>query len=311
MTNCKVLSFKEIHETNQFMKSCESCVNKNYRKNLELVEENARAQQAKMDVLYWKKRAEEEGTQELVDMYERFNSELAKRTKSNNANNIPPLNSTNNLNTPFNNSFNLPPPPQMNGNTPRGAPLSLSDLTGPARVSSASTARVNAVLDSAESLIRRVDRPAGPFGLSPEQLANSRAGLRPANTRPASAAPPSNSSARAQQSSALMEELRASIASRASRGSRRSSVSQLSSPSSSAISNASSVLANVAEQQLPTRGRPPRIDLTASEIQSIAPTGVDNAPAGSGLKTQRSMAQPGKKKRRNAQPGKQKKNVLM
>lgn len=74
---CKVLSFDEIHTTKDFFKDCNECVNLNYRKQLEQVEENALYQQLKVDQMYWKKRAMEEGTEELVDMYNRFNKLLA------------------------------------------------------------------------------------------------------------------------------------------------------------------------------------------------------------------------------------------
>lgn len=305
MTNCKVLSFQEIHKTNQFFTDCEQCVNLNYRKNLELEYENEKTQQAKVDLMYWKNRATEEQSQELVNVYENFQKELNKRQAINGMRETPGMRpGDESLMTPSNYEINIP----SNTSTPRGQPLSLSDLSGPVRVSNGGTARVNAVLDGADSLIRRMEAPVsrGGLNISPDVLANSRAGLRPANTRPASAAPPSNTSQRAQQSSALMDELRASLASRASRGSRRSSVAQLSNPSSSAISNASSVLANVAEQQVRPRGRPPAVDLTASEIRGLVDNAVDDAVSGSGLKGKKRA--PAKKKLKTV--GK-KKNSLM
>lgn len=304
MTNCKVLSFQEIHRTNQFFTDCEECVNLNYRKNLELEYENEKNQQAKVDLMYWKNRATEEQSQELVNVYENFQKELSKRQALNGMRETPGMKpGDESLKTPFNYEINIP----SNTSTPRGPAISLSDLSGPVRVSNGSTARANAVLDTdsaisnvlrgADSLIRRMENNAQPsntarqgLSISPDILANSRAGLRPANTRPASAAPPSNTSQRAQQSGALMDELRASLASRASRGSRRSSVAQLSSPSSSAISNASSVLANVAEVQLRRRGRPVNVDLTDSEVRGIVGNAVNDAVSGSGLRKKKTIS---------------------
>ncbi len=216
MTNCKVLSFKEIHETNKFFKDCEECVNLNYRKNLELEYENDKLQQAKTDAMYWKERAKQENADELVDLYSKFQKGLKDR---NNEMFVNPEMKTGDesLKTSFNYEVRLP---SSTSSTPRGPALRLDDLTSTASVSN--TARVNDVLNSAESLIRRVEAPSGPRGLniSADVLANSRAGLRPTTTRPASQAPASNTSARA----SFINELTTTLANRSrARGSRRSS----------------------------------------------------------------------------------------
>lgn len=214
---CKVLSFDEIHTTKDFFKDCNECVNLNYRKQLEQVEDNALYQQLKVDQMYWKKRAMEEGTEELVDMYNRFNKLLAIKKEEERVNaGIKKPQMINSLQVPFNYEVDIGPMrrSELSINSNSSTPRSLSE--------SVQNRIIDRTLDSAESLIRRMDtRPGLP--ISQDILANSRAGLRPTVTRPASEAPSSNTSQRVQ----LINELNASLASRASRGSRRSSVRQL------------------------------------------------------------------------------------
>jgi len=200
---CKVLSFDEIHTTKDFFKDCNECVNLNYRKQLEQVEENALYQQLKVDQMYWKKRAMEEGTEELVDMYNRFNKLLAIKKEEERVNaGIKKPQMTNSLQVPFNYEVDIGPMrrSELSINSNSSTPRSLSESVQ------------NRIID------RMNTRPGLP--ISQDILANSRAGLRPTVTRPASEAPSSNTSQRVQ----LLNELNASLA---SRGSRRSSVRQL------------------------------------------------------------------------------------
>ncbi len=247
---CKTLSFHEIHETNKFFKDCEECRLKNYRKNLELEYENAKFQQTKMDLLYWKQRAENEGSKQLVDLYEKFNAELQKRASQGNTPGVEnggnnDIQSLPDMKMGAENSGVRANPLARAGPTINEVldsaerlinrqPLTVSDLTGPLPASVANNSNVNNMLDSAEALLRRV-RPVGPMGISADLLANSRAGLRPTNTRPASEAPASNPSNRAEFINELTNTLRIR------RGSRSSGSS---SGNSSGSSSGNSSLAN-------------------------------------------------------------------
>lgn len=301
---CKVLSFDEIHTTKDFFKDCNECVNLNYRKQLEQVEENALYQQLKVDQMYWKKRAMEEGTEELVDMYNRFNKLLAIKKEEERVNaGIKKPQLTKLAKVPFNYEVDIGPMRRSelnsNSSTPRGPQIRLSDLSGPMPTNTnMSSSAINRTLDSAESLIRRMNtRPGLP--ISQDILANSRAGLRPTVTRPASEAPPSNTSQRVQ----LINELNASLASRASRasrGNRRSSVRQLTPLEMSELVPPG----GLSPQQLPQRGRRPNIDLTTDEVRGLtAPiANIEQPTSGSGLR---------KKAKKKVTKSKQKSNCLM
>jgi len=280
---CKVLSFDKIHTTSDFFKDCNECVNLNYRKQLEQVEDNALYQQLKVDQMYWKERAEREGTEELVNMYNRFNKMLAIKAEEERVNSglkNPQMRPT--LEVPFNYEVDIGPMRMSDFNSNNSTPTSLrssvqnriinrtldsaesairrigiEQIDGPLPTTNPSNSNINRTLDSAESLIRRVQTPSAP--------------AQPA--RP----------------TLDMNELRNSIAAsleRRSRGSRSNSIRQLSNPSSSAISNASSVLDNVAEQQRPQRGRPTNIGLTSSEVRGLLPPtiNVEQPTSGSGLR---------------------------
>ena len=311
---CKVLSFDEIHTTKDFFKDCNECVNLNYRKQLEQVEENALYQQLKVDQMYWKKRAMEEGTEELVDMYNRFNKLLAIKKEEERVNaGIKKPQMTNSLQVPFNYEVDIGPMRRSelsinsNSSTPRGPQIRLSDLSGPMPTNTnMSSSAINRTLDSAESLIRRMDtRPGLP--ISQDILANSRAGLRPTVTRPASEAPSSNTSQRVQ----LLNELNASLASRASRGSRRSSVRQLTPLEMSELGPPG----GLSPPQLPQRGRRPNIDLTTDEVRGLtAPiANIEQPTSGSGLRSfsERARAESRKKAKKKVTKSKQKSNYLM
>ena len=311
MTNCKVLSFKEIHETNCFRTACESCVNLNYRKNLELEYENDKLQQAKTDAMYWKERAKQDSADELVDLYSKFQKGLKDR---NNEMFVNPEMKTGDesLKTSFNYEVRLP---SSTSSTPRGPALRLDDLTSTASVSN--TARVNDVLNSAESLIRRVEAPSGPRGLniSADVLANSRAGLRPTTTRPASQAPASNTSTRVQLINELTNAL--SNRSRARRSSNASYINQLPplstgsltppggnspqqlSPESSDIRNPNQVRA-----QQERRFREKVIRNMPARQNTNQPSRVDEPAAGSGLKKKA-------KKKSKTTKARSKANILM
>lgn len=330
---CKVLSFDEIHTTKDFFKDCNECVNLNYRKQLEQVEENALYQQLKVDQMYWKKRAMEEGTEELVDMYNRFNKLLAIKKEEERVNaGIKKPQMTNSLQVPFNYEVDIGPMRRSelsinsNSSTPRSlsesvqnriidrmfdndessnryqtaqtnryqTALRLSDLSGPMPTNTnMSSSAINRTLDSAESLIRRMDtRPGLP--ISQDILANSRAGLRPTVTRPASEAPSSNTSQRVQ----LINELNASLASRASRGSRRSSVRQLTPLEMSDVAPPG----GLSPPQLPQRGRLP--NLSNNEVRGLVGpnANIEQPTSGSGLR---------KKAKKKVTKSKQKSNYLM
>lgn len=295
---CKVLSFDEIHTTKDFFKDCNECVNLNYRKQLEQVEENALYQQLKVDQMYWKKRAMEEGTEELVDMYNRFNKLLAIKKEEERVNaGIKKPQMTNSLQVPFNYEVDIGPMRRSelsinsNSSTPRGPQIRLSDLSGPMPTNTnMSSSAINRTLDSAESLIRRMDtRPGLP--ISQDILANSRAGLRPTVTRPASEAPSSNTSQRVQ----LLNELNASLA---SRGSRRSSVRQLTPLEMSDVAPPG----GLSPQQLPQRGRLP--NLSNNEVRGLVGpnANIEQPTSGSGLR---------KKAKKKVTKSKQKSNYLM
>lgn len=297
---CKVLSFDEIHTTKDFFTDCNECVNLNYRKQLEQVEDNALYQQLKVDQMYWKKRAMEEGTEELVDMYNRFNKLLAIKKEEERVNaGIKNPQMSNSLQVPFNYEVNIPTN-NSNSSTPRGPSLRLSDLSGPMPTNAnMSNSAINRTLDSAESLIRRMDTRPG-LTISQDILANSRAGLRPTVTRPASEAPSSNTSQRVQ----LINELNASLASRASRGSRRSSVRQLTPLEMSDVAPPG----GLSPPQLAQRGRRPNIDLTADEVRGLTtPNANIEPPSGSGLRSKK----PKQQQKKKVAKSKQKSNCLM
>lgn len=302
MTNCKVLSFKEIHETNKFFKDCEECVNLNYRKNLELEYENDKLQQAKTDAMYWKERAKQEGADELVDLYSKFQKSLKDR------NNEPFVNpemkpGDENLKTSFNYEVRLP---SSTSSTPRGPALRLDDLTSTASVSN--TARVNDVLNSAESLIRRVEAPSGPRGLniSADVLANSRAGLRPTTTRPASQAPASNTSTRVQLINELTNALSNRARSRGRRSSNASYINQLEAPGSDYMPTpGGSQLSQVSFENIPPRARAQQDRRLREEVVARAlPPRVDEPAEGSGLKKKA-------KKKSKTTKARSKANILM
>lgn len=306
---CKVLSFDEIHTTKDFFKDCNECVNLNYRKQLEQVEENALYQQLKVDQMYWKKRAMEEGTEELVDMYNRFNKLLAIKKEEERVNaGIKKPQMTNSLQVPFNYEVDIGPMrrSELSINSNSSTPRSLSE--------SVQNRIINRTLDSAESLIRRMDtRPGLP--ISQDILANSRAGLRPTVTRPASEAPSSNTSQRVQ----LLNELNASLASRASRGSRRSSVRQLTPLEMSELAPPGGLSPT---QLAVSDGRNPRQRaqqdrrfteqvLTSLPISPIA--NIEQPTSGSGLRSfsERARAESRKKAKKKVTKSKQKSNYLM
>ena len=326
MTNCKVLSFKEIHETNKFFKDCEQCVNLNYRKNLELEYENDKKQQAKTDLMYWKDRARQEQSDELAEMYSRFQKSLQDR--ENNMKGNPEMKPKDeSLETSFNYEVSIP----SGYSTPRDSPLRLDELSGPVRTSNSNARSTNSMLNSAENLIRRLEAPANrpsstPRGLAgpnnnlqssapprlmidTNTLANSLANLRRTTTRPASEAPASNASSRVQ----LINELTASLASRASRGRRSSnasyidqlpplSVGELTPPgglSPQQLSPESSEMRNPnqARAQRERRFREEVVRNMPARQNTIQLPRVDEPSAGSGLKKRKAKA---KKKKSNS-----------
>jgi len=295
---CKVLSFDEIHTTKDFFKDCNECVNLNYRKQLEQVEENALYQQLKVDQMYWKKRAMEEGTEELVDMYNRFNKLLAIKKEEERVNaGIKKPQMTNSLQVPFNYEVDIGPMrrSELSINSNSSTPRSLSESVQ------------NRIID------RMNTRPGLP--ISQDILANSRAGLRPTVTRPASEAPSSNTSQRVQ----LLNELNASLASRASRGSRRSSVRQLTPLEMSELAPPGGLSPS---QLSVSDGRTPRQH--AQQDRRFAERVVANLPispianieqptSGSGLRSfsERARAESRKKAKKKVTKSKQKSNCLM
>jgi len=292
---CKVLSFDEIHTTKDFFKDCNECVNLNYRKQLEQVEENALYQQLKVDQMYWKKRAMEEGTEELVDMYNRFNKLLAIKKEEERVNaGIKKPQMTNSLQVPFNYEVDIGPMrrSELSINSNSSTPRSLSESVQ------------NRIID------RMNTRPGLP--ISQDILANSRAGLRPTVTRPASEAPSSNTSQRVQ----LLNELNASLA---SRGSRRSSVRQLTPLEMSELAPPGGLSPS---QLSVSDGRTPR--QRAQQDRRFAERVVANLPispianieqptSGSGLRSfsERARAESRKKAKKKVTKSKQKSNCLM
>lgn len=296
---CKVLSFDEIHTTKDFFKDCNECVNLNYRKQLEQVEENALYQQLKVDQMYWKKRAMEEGTEELVDMYNRFNKLLAIKKEEERVNagiKKPQLALL--AKVPFNYEVDIGPMrrSELSINSNSSTPRSLSESVQ------------NRIID------RMNTRPGLP--ISQDILANSRAGLRPTVTRPASEAPPSNTSQRVQ----LINELNASLASRASRGSRsNNSVRQLTPLEMSELAPPGGLSPS---QLSVSDGRTPR--RRAQQNRRFAERVVANLPispianieqptSGSGLRSfsERARAESRKKAKKKVTKSKQKSNYLM
>lgn len=288
---CKVLSFDEIHTTKDFFKDCNECVNLNYRKQLEQVEENALYQQLKVDQMYWKKRAMEEGTEELVDMYNRFNKLLAIKKEEERVN-------AGIKKVPFNYEVDIGPMrrSELSINSNSSTPRSLSESVQ------------NRIID------RMNTRPGLP--ISQDILANSRAGLRPTVTRPASEAPPSNTSQRVQ----LINELNASLASRASRASRsNNSVRQLTPLEMSELAPPGGLSPS---QLSVSDGRTPR--QRAQQNRRFAERVVANLPispianieqptSGSGLRSfsERARAESRKKAKKKVTKSKQKSNYLM
>ena len=310
---CKVLSFDEIHTTKDFFKDCNECVNLNYRKQLEQVEENALYQQLKVDQMYWKKRAMEEGTEELVDMYNRFNKLLAIKKEEERVNaGIKKPQMTNSLQVPFNYEVDIGPMrrSELSINSNSSTPRSLSE--------SVQNRIIDRMFDNDESSNRyqtaqTTPRPGPP--ISQDILANSRAGLRPTVTRPASEAPSSNTSQRVQ----LLNELNASLDSRASRGSRRSSVRQLTPLEMSELAPPGGISPS---QLSVSDGRTPRqraqqdrrfagqvvANLPISPIVRPRSVAIE-PPSGSGLRSKK--PKPKQQQKKKVTKSKQKSNYLM
>ncbi len=292
---CKVLSFDEIHTTKDFFKDCNECINLNYRKQLEQVEENALYQQLKVDQMYWKKRAMEEGTEELVDMYNRFNKLLAIKKEEERVNaGIKKPQMTNSLQVPFNYEVDIGPMrrSELSINSNSSTPRSLSESVQ------------NRIID------RMNTRPGLP--ISQDILANSRAGLRPTVTRPASEAPSSNTSQRVQ----LINELNASLA---SRGSRRSSVRQLTPLEMSDVAppgGLSPTQLSVSDGRTP-RQRAQQDRRFAGQVVANLPispiANIEQPTSGSGLRSfsERARAESRKKAKKKVTKSKQKSNYLM
>lgn len=282
---CKVLSFDEIHTTKDFFKDCNECVNLNYRKQLEQVEENALYQQLKVDQMYWKKRAMEEGTEELVDMYNRFNKLLAIKKEEERVNaGIKKPQLAKLAKVPFNYEVDIGPMrrSELSINSNSSTPRSLSE--------SVQNRIIDRMFDNDESLIRRAQTAPVRSSLNNDESSNRRAQTAP--VRP----------------TLDMNELKNSIAAslqRRSRGSRsNNSVRQLSLGSIEAPSPVNTQL-SVSDGRTP-RQRAQQDRRFAEQVVANLPispiANIEQPTSGSGLR---------KKAKKKVTKSKQKSNYLM